>query len=253
MARISVIDDEISLDEPTLVEGFPGVGLVGKIATDHMIEAHEMVHYANVHCDGLPRVTVYREGNRALTTPVRLYVDDERDLVALRSDVPVNPGAATEVAGCLESWFTETATFPIFLSGLGREKDEAPPDLYGVATGSGGDALSRADIEDPPESGLISGPTGAMLAESLERSRDAVGLVVESDPQFPDPEAARVLIRKGIDPIAGTETTTEGARRSGDRDPGREAGVREADAGGDGGELAGGAAEDVPVRLKRTP
>lgn len=33
MARISVIDDEISLDEPTLVEGFPGVGLVGKIAT----------------------------------------------------------------------------------------------------------------------------------------------------------------------------------------------------------------------------
>ncbi|ACM57074.1 proteasome assembly chaperone family protein [Halorubrum lacusprofundi] len=210
MARISVIDDEISLDEPTLVEGFPGVGLVGKIATDHMIEAHEMVHYANVHCDGLPRVTVYREGNRALTTPVRLYVDEERDLVALRSDVPVNPGAATEVAGCLESWFTETATFPIFLSGLGREKDEAPPDLYGVATGSGGDALSRADIEDPPESGLISGPTGAMLAESLERGRDAVGLVVESDPQFPDPEAARVLIRKGIDPIAGTETTTEG-------------------------------------------
>lgn len=210
MARISVFDDDVSLEEPTLVEGFPGVGLVGKIATDHMIEAHEMDHYANVHCDGLPRVAVYREDNRALTTPVRLYVDAENDLVALRSDVPVNPGAATEVAGCLESWFAETATFPIFLSGLGKEKGEAPPAIYGVATGDGGDALDRADVGDPPEAGLVSGPTGAMLAESLERDRDAVGLVVESDPQFPDPEAARVLIRNGIDPIAGTETPTDG-------------------------------------------
>ncbi|MFC7187049.1 proteasome assembly chaperone family protein [Halorubrum yunnanense] len=210
MARISVLDDDVSLEEPTLVEGFPGVGLVGKIATDHMIEAHEMDHYANVHCDGLPRVAVYREDNPAVTTPVRLYVDTERDLVALRSDVPVKPGAATEVAGCLESWFAETATFPVFLSGLGREKGEAPPALYGLATGDGGDRLDRVEVEDPPEAGLVSGPTGAMLAEALERGRDAVGLVVESDPQFPDPEAARILIREGIDPIAGTETDTDG-------------------------------------------
>jgi len=210
MAHINVIDDEIALTEPTLVEGFPGVGLVGKIATDHMIEAHEMTHYANVHCDGLPRVAVYREENQALTTPVRLYADETRDLIALRSDVPVNPGAATEVAGCLESWFAEITVFPIYLSGLGREKGEDPPAIYGVATGDGGDALDRAEVEEPPEAGLVSGPTGAMLAEALERDRDAVGLVVESDPQFPDPEAARVLIRNGIDPIAGTETPTDG-------------------------------------------
>jgi uncharacterized protein len=210
MARISVLDDDVSLDEPTLVEGFPGVGLVGKIATDHMIEAHEMVHYADVHCDGLPRVAVYREDDPAVTTPVRLYADAEQNLVALRSDVPVKPGAATEVAGCLEAWFAETATFPIFLSGYGQEKGEAPPAIYGIATGDGADALDRAEVAKPPEAGLVSGPTGAMLAESLERGRDAVGLVVESDPQFPDPEAARVLIRDGIDPIAGTETPTEG-------------------------------------------
>jgi len=210
MASISVLDEDVTLDEPTLVDGFPGVGLVGKIATDHLIDAHEMVHYANVHCDGLPRVAVYHESDPSLTTPVRLYAEPERNLVALRSDVPVSPGAATEVAGCLDSWFAETRTFPVFLSGLGREKGEAPPDLYGIATGDGADTLGRADVEEPPESGLVSGPTGAMLAESLERGRDAVGLVVESDPQFPDPEAARILIRDGIDPIAGTETPTDG-------------------------------------------
>ncbi|OYR79395.1 3-isopropylmalate dehydratase, partial [Halorubrum distributum] len=71
MARISVLDDDVSLDEPTLIEGFPGVGLVGKIATDHLIDVHEMTHYANVHCDGLPPVAVYRESETAATTPVR--------------------------------------------------------------------------------------------------------------------------------------------------------------------------------------
>ena len=210
MARISVLDEEVTLDEPTLVEGFPGVGLVGKIATDHMIDAHGMTHYANVHCDGLPPVAVYREDDPAVTTPVRLYADSDRDLVALRSDVPVHPTAATEVAGCLDSWFDETGTFPVFLSGLGREKSEEPPELYGIATGGGGEALSRATVSDPPEAGLVSGPTGAMLAEALERGRDAVGLIVESDPQFPDPEAARRLILDGIDPVAGTETPTDG-------------------------------------------
>ena len=210
MARISVLDDDVSLDEPTLIEGFPGVGLVGKIATDHLIDAHEMAHYANVHCDGLPPVTVYRESETAATTPVRLYADPANDLVALRSDVPVNPGAATEVAACLDSWFDEAEPFPIFLSGLGREKDDSPPELYGIATGDGGEALGRADVAAPSESGLVSGPTGAMLAAALEADRDAVGLVVESDPKFPDPEAARVLILDCIDPIAGTETPTDG-------------------------------------------
>ena len=210
MARISVLADDVSLDEPTLIEGFPGVGLVGKIATDHLIDVHEMTHYANVHCDGLPPVAVYRESETAATTPVRLYADPENDLVALRSDVPVNPAAATEVAACVGSWFDEVDLFPVFLSGLGREKDEAPPDLYGIATGNGGAALERAEVSEPAESGLVSGPTGAMLAAALENDRDAVGLVVESDPQFPDPEAARVLIADGIDPIAGIETPTDG-------------------------------------------
>ena len=210
MARISIVDDGVTLDEPTLIEGFPGVGLVGKIATDHLIEAHGMVHYANVHCDGLPRVAVYRDSNPALTTPVRLYAAPDRDLVALRSDVPVSPNAATEFAECLDGWLGETDVFPVFLSGLAREKGDEPPALYGLATGDGADALLRADVRDPPESGLVSGPTGAMLAASLERNRDAVGLVVESDPQFPDPEASRRLITDGIDPIAGIETPTQG-------------------------------------------
>lgn len=210
MARISVVDENLTLDEPVLVEGFPGVGLVGKIAVDHMIEVFEMDHYANVHCEGLPRVATYTESESLLTTPVRLYADTERDLIALQSDIPVHPKAAVEFAGCLANWFEEERVTPIYLSGLGREKSEEPPALYGLATPDGESLLADADVADPSESGIVSGPTGAMLADALERGSAAVGLVVESDPKFPDPEAARILIAKGIDPIAGATTPVDG-------------------------------------------
>ncbi|GAB7091283.1 proteasome assembly chaperone family protein [Halorubrum luteum] len=209
MARISVVDD-VTLEDPVLVEGFPGIGLVGKIAVDHLIDAYEMDHYANVHCEGLPRVTTYHESATTLTTPVRLYADETRNLIALQSDVPVNPDAAVEFAGCLAGWFDEERVLPVYLSGLPQEKDEAPPGLYGVSTGDASSRLAELDIDEPSESGIVSGPTGAMLADALERDAPAIGLVVESDPQFPDPEAARVLIVDGIDAIAGTSTSVEG-------------------------------------------
>lgn len=210
MAHISVVDDSATPDSPVLVEGFPGVGLVGKIAADHLVEAHDMRHYANVHCEGLPDVAVYRESESELTTPVRLYAEPESALVVVQSDVPVNPSAAATFADCLADWFDETETFPVFLSGRPSDREAEPPALYGVTTGDGRGRLVETDVEDPPESGLVSGPTGAMLADALERDRDAVGLIVESDPQFPDPEAARTLITEGIDPIAGIETRTDG-------------------------------------------
>jgi uncharacterized protein len=206
MSGIDVLRDDVSLDEPTLVEGLPGVGLVGKLATDHLVETFEMVHYANVHCDGLPPVTTYTTGDRELATPVRLYADAERDLLALQSDVPVSPGAALEFATCLGRWSADAEVTALYLSGIGREREEgATPALYGVGTGEGSDRLADVGIDPPTESGLISGPTGALLSHALDTGATAIGLVVEATPQFADPEAAARLLEDGIGPLLDTE------------------------------------------------
>ncbi|WP_058366712.1 proteasome assembly chaperone family protein [Haloparvum sedimenti] len=209
MARINVVADDIDLAEPLLVEGLPGVGLVGKIAADHLVEAFEMTHYANVHCEGLPAVVTYGEGDPDLTSPVRLYADPDRNLVVLQSDVPVSPTAATEFADCVSGWLDEEGVTPLFLSGLPREKGPEPPAIYGVASGEGRELLADAGIDDPAEPGLVSGPTGALLSHAVERDATAVGLVVESDPEFPDPEASRILITKGIEPLSGVDVPTD--------------------------------------------
>ena len=207
MARIDRRLD-VSLDEPTLVEGFPGVGLVGKIVVDHLIEELGMEHYANVHCEGIPPVTTYQPDSSELVTPVRLYVDAERDLLALQSDVPINPKAANAFADCVTEWFEAESVLPLYISGLPRQTDAERPTLYGVGAGDGTARLADAGIDTPNEMGIVSGPTGALLSHAVDHGMTAVGVVVESDPQFPDPDAAKAVIERAIEPISDVEIDT---------------------------------------------
>ena len=207
MAHIEIKAD-LEFDDPVLVEGLPGVGLVGKIATDHLIQTLEMEYYGAVHCDGLAQVAVYEQGERTLRPPVRIYADETRDLLALQSDIPVSPSSAPHFADCLVGFFEENNVLPLCLSGLPQQKEGAAK-LYGVGTGVGADRLEALDIVPPAESGLISGPTGALLAEAGEQNLDTVGLIVQANAKFPDPEAARILLVEGIEPLADIEIETD--------------------------------------------
>ncbi|ESP88755.1 proteasome assembly chaperone family protein [Candidatus Halobonum tyrrellensis] len=210
MTRIEVTA-ELTLDDPVLVEGFPGAGLVGKIAADHLVSAFGMTHYANVYCDSLPLAAAYADDDRTLRTPVRLYADADRDLVVLQSDVPVAPEAASEFAECSAEWVREESVTPLYLAGLKREgpADEAAGrEVRGVATGDRGAVLDAAGIDPPEGAGLVSGPTGALLNHALDTGLDAVGLVVDCDPQFPDPSAAKAVLEDGVAPVAGVDVPT---------------------------------------------
>lgn len=201
MGHIDVIDER-TFENPVLIEGFPGVGLVGKIVADHLVEALEMDHYANIFCDALPSAAAYGGGDRAIRTPVRLYAAPDADLLVLQSDVPVSPAAAEEFAGCIDGWFREESVLPLYIAGLRREGDAADhPSLRGIGVGVGKDVLSQVNIPSPEAPGLVSGPTGALLAHALETNLDAVGLVVDADPQFPDPTAARIVLEGAVEPI----------------------------------------------------
>jgi uncharacterized protein len=202
------VHEELDLESPTLVEGLPGVGLVGKIATDHLVEELEMVHYASITCEGLPKLGVYQPDDRGIQPPVRIYADEANDLLALQSDVPISPQAAPSFADCVVGWLEGEGVTPFFLSGYGTDERSTPPSVFGIATGGAGGRLDDLDVATPDEHGAISGPTGALVATAAERNLPGLGLVVESNPQFPDPEAARVLVSNGIGPLADVDVDT---------------------------------------------
>ncbi|WP_049990908.1 proteasome assembly chaperone family protein [Natrinema salifodinae] len=210
MGGVRVHEPEADLENPTLVEGFPGVGLVGKIATDHLIDRLDMRHYASVDCEGLPQIGVYRGGDRTARPPVRLYVSEEHDLLALQSDAPIRSEAVDSVADCLTGWIVSHDVTPLYLSGLPAEREtEDRPDLYGITTGNAAERLEATDIPIPPEDGVVTGPTGALLNRAALENYGSLSFVVECNPQFPDPEAASVLLDDGIAPVADLSVDVE--------------------------------------------
>ncbi|QLC34145.1 proteasome assembly chaperone family protein [Halarchaeum sp. CBA1220] len=202
---------EFDVDEPVLVEGLPGVGLVGKIATDHLVDEFDMTYVANVDCDGLPEVAIYDEDDYTARPPVRLYADEERDLLALQADIPVNRVAAAEFADSVTDWVMDLNATPLYLSGFPTQNEDPGhvPEVFGVATGDGASLLEAHGVDTPPEQGVVGGPTGALVNRADANDLTGVGLVVESDPQFPDPAASKQLLDKGIEPIADIAVETD--------------------------------------------
>ena len=209
MANVRVTTD-LHLDSPTLVEGLPGVGLVGKIATDHLVETFDMQHAASIDCEGIPQVAIYDTDDRGVLPPVRIYADQERDLLALQSDVPISRTASADFADCLTEWLRDNDATPLFLSGLPHQDDPGHvPEVFGIATGDAAHRLDDHDIGTPPERGVIGGPTGALVNRADAENLDALALVVQSDPKFPDPAAAKQLIDKAIAPLADVQIPTD--------------------------------------------
>jgi len=143
---------DVDLENPVLVEGLPGVGLVGKIAADHLVDEFDMELFATVHCESLAPVAVYHDGDRDVQPPVRIYVAPDADLLVLQSDVPVNAEAVGEFADCLTAWFSGRGGTAVYLSGMAAEKGDAPPAMHGVGTGEGVARLEALGLDLPSES-----------------------------------------------------------------------------------------------------
>ena len=210
MVDIRVTDDSVDPTGATLVEGMPGVGLVGKLATDHLIDALDMTQFASVRGEGIPPITVFDEAQRGVNSPIRLFVDADESVLALRSDVPVHVMDAPLFAENLTEWLDDHDVVPIYLGGLPTERDgDEVPTVQGLGLGDGVSRLEEQEISAPDSGGMVSGPAGALLSEAADVDLDAVGLLVETDPRFPDPQGAHALVKNGINPIAGLDVGSD--------------------------------------------
>ena len=209
--EINLVDENVGLEDPYLVEGFPGVGLVAKIAADYIVQRLDMQLYAEVFSEDAPSVTVFEKGE--LQSSIRIYASEEHDLLVLKSDAPVS-SEDTDIMEGLNEWMEENGITPLYQLGIPVQKKQEEPEVRGVFSGDASEVIDKADIQRPQGFGIVSGPTGGLLEKAIMRDLNAVGLTVKSDPQFPDPDAARKLIEEGISQITGISIDTANLKQS---------------------------------------
>ncbi|MCP8308520.1 MAG: proteasome assembly chaperone family protein [archaeon] len=192
--EIKIVEKEgIKIDSPIIIEGFPDIGLVGTIASLHLIDQLGLNEMAYIESSIFPPVMVLHKG--ILTEPVRIFGD--KNILLVTSEIAIPPNAIYDLADTLSNWFKEKrAKLVISLTGIPvQERMEIDtPMVFGV--GNSEDALSilkKNDIETMEE-GFIAGIYALLLKDCLRRNIPAIAILAQSFLNYPDPGAAASAI-----------------------------------------------------------
>lgn len=189
---------ELDLEDATVLEASPTVGLASTIACSYLVNALSLDQISAWDADEFPPVSMIYA--RKPKYPARIYALEEPKLAAFISEVPLPPTTHRPVAKRLLEWARERGCREIVaLEGLpAANADRREHRLWGIGTTD----RARERLEDRQidqmEGGMIAGIAGVLLNEGRWEGFDVICLVVESRPHLPDASAAAKLV-EGVD------------------------------------------------------
>ncbi len=189
------------------VEGFPDVGLVGTISATFLVEQLKMRPAAFIRTELLPPVQSVKMG--VAIPPAKIFVSDK--LLVMTSDIPVPPQATYDFAMPLLEWLKQKRiSLLVSINGFPYEGrlDVTEPKTLAIANNPDyADALQKAGVE-LLEEGILAGIGSVLLSELARAGINAVSLVAQSFPNYPDPGAAASAL-KVFSKITGIQIDTK--------------------------------------------
>jgi len=193
--------DSAELSDPAFIEGLPGVGHVGKLAAEHILDQYEGTLVRRLYSHDLPpQVDVGDDGIAELTHLEFHAVETEgRDLLVLTGDhqAQTNEGhyrLASAVLDVAEEFGCEE------LYALGGVPTGELIEEYAVLGAATQEAVveSLEDEgvefrEDEPAGGIV-GVSGLLLGLGARRDVEAACLMGETSGYLVDPKSARAVL-----------------------------------------------------------
>ncbi len=177
-----------------LVAGFPGVGLVGVIASEQLINSLGLEQVASVACDDFPPTAVIFDG--IPRRPVRFFAG--QGFLLVKADMVIPSRLADGLAKTIIDWAVDKGvTEVIILDSIpSDENKEDEKHIWGV--------ISRHEVREQAENlgievikrGAISGITSPLLLYAHEKKLEAVAMLAEGKTNMPDPRASAMLLDK---------------------------------------------------------
>lgn len=187
----AVLVDRVDVREPIVITSFPGIGLVGTIASTHFITELELEQIGIIESKSLPPVASLMDG--VILPPVRIYQSVDLGFVLIHSDVPILPHATHEMSKKILDWALEINAKKI-LSIAGVATFEDKKRVFGAVTSR--ELLDEIkDYVEIFKSGTISGIAGTILNECVARKFPGFAILGETLGFNPDPRAAAEVIK----------------------------------------------------------
>ncbi len=213
MDEIEVVETgEASLSDPVLVEGLPGVGHVGKLAAEHLLEEHDGEVVRRVHSEHLPPQVGVGDGGVADLAAIEFHAvpTDGRDLLVLTGDnqAQSNRGHYRLTEAFLDVAEAFDVSEAYALGGVPTGEFIETYDVLGAATDDDFvDRLTDAGVafrEDEPAGGVV-GVSGLLLGLGARRGLSVACLMGETSGYLVDPKSARAVMGV-LETLLGVET-----------------------------------------------
>lgn len=189
-AEAEIIAERPSLKNPIILTSFPGIGLVGTIATGYFITELQLENLGILESKMLPPVATLYEG--VVLPPIRIYQSQELNFILIHSDVPIIPQIAYEISKVIVDWAIEVKAHRIFsLAGIATFEDKKR--VFGAVSHK----ELLAEIKNYVEifrTGTISGVAGSIMNECVAVKFPGIALLGETSGFNPDPRASANLI-----------------------------------------------------------
>ncbi|KAA0003954.1 MAG: proteasome assembly chaperone family protein [Thermoplasmata archaeon] len=196
-----IYKEKPELNNPILIEGLPGVGNVGKLAAEHLIDEIGAKKFAEIYStDFPPQVFIDNDGIIHLVKNELYYWKGEVDLIILTGDYQ---GLSTRGQYILTQKILDIVdgygTKMIYtLGGYGVGIDVEKPRVTGAATHKTlAKKLKKYDIlfKDEGGGGIV-GASGLLLGIGVMRGMKGVCLMGETSGYMVDPNSAREVLKR---------------------------------------------------------
>ena len=190
-----------SLEAPVLIEGLPGVGHVGKLAAEHLVEELDGTLVRRVVSEHFPPQVTVDEGGVGALAGAEFYAVDlaGRDALVLVGDHQAQDlrGHYRLSEAFLDVAAAFSATEVIGLGGVPTgELTEAPAVIGAVSEPGLRDRFEEAGVEFRPgePTGGVVGTTGLLLGLGGRRGLDAACFLGETSGYLVDPRSAQAVL-----------------------------------------------------------
>ncbi|MBI2665645.1 proteasome assembly chaperone family protein [Candidatus Woesearchaeota archaeon] len=181
----------------TIIEGFPGFGLIGTIATEFLMEHLQTEKIGIVHMDEIPAMIAIHQNK--IIEPISIHYNKEYNIVLVHA-INIGKDMGWKLAEIInELAETLNAKQIISLEGVGSPNPSSGRVFY-YASSDANVSKKLTNAVHPLMEGIIVGVTGALLAMHI--SCPIIALFAEAKSNLPDSKAAAEII-KALDAYTG--------------------------------------------------
>ncbi len=184
--------ESVNLKNPIIVEGFPGVGMIGTIAATYLADKLKMKLIGYIQSNLFPPIAAIH--NFRPVSPARVYASEEQNLIVLFSEFVVPAYIVYELSKEIIE-FAKKKKVSMIYSLAGIANPNPTNKIYGIgSTNEVIEKLKKHNVQ-PIKEGATQGLSGILLSECSSQKFPAANLLAETNLQL-DARAAALVIDK---------------------------------------------------------